>query len=100
MLSVYISNTKAAECHVLVVKLSMEFNKRKGECNNKITSVFYTMMLLLGFSVRFLLRLLLLRRLQPGEPLVYLRASSNRVQLKPFLLFMKMLSRSQQTKSK
>ncbi len=30
------------------------------------------MMLLLGFSICFVLRLLLLCRLQPGEPLVYL----------------------------
>lgn len=28
-LSVYICETEAAECHVVVVKLSMEFNKGK-----------------------------------------------------------------------
>lgn len=28
-LSVYICKTEAAECHVVVVKLSMEFNKGK-----------------------------------------------------------------------
>lgn len=32
--------------------------------------IFYTVMLLLGFSICFVLGLLLLRRLQPGEPLV------------------------------
>lgn len=32
--------------------------------------IFYTAMLLLGFSICFVLGLLLLRRLQPGEPLV------------------------------
>lgn len=32
--------------------------------------IFYTVMLLLGFSIRVVLGLLLLRRLQPGEPLV------------------------------
>lgn len=68
-LSVYICKTEAAECHVAVVNLSMEFNK--GKASLIIRSI-YVMMLLLGFSVCFVLRLLLLRCLQPGEPLVYL----------------------------
>lgn len=68
-LSVYICKTEAAECHVVVVKLSMEFNKGKASL---IIRLIYVMVLLLGFSVCVILRLLLLRCLQPGEPLVYL----------------------------
>lgn len=77
-LSVYIRNTEAAKCHVVVVKLRMELIERKGECTNKIRSIFYTMMLLLGFSICFILRLLFLCCLQPGEPLVDLTEGGNK----------------------
>lgn len=83
-LSVYVCLAAAAECHVVVVKLSVRFNKGKGDCNNKMRSIFYTVMPPLAFSIHVVLRLLLLRRLQPGEPLVDLAGGKQGDTLKSF----------------
>lgn len=54
---------------MVVVKLSMEFNKGKATVIT-MRSIFYNMMLLFCSSVCFVLGLFLLGCLQPGEPLV------------------------------
>lgn len=77
--SVYICKTEAAECHVVVVKSSMEFNKRKVTVIIRWGRSSTPWCFLLGFSICFVLRLLLLRRLQPGEPLVDLMEAKSYV---------------------